>query len=72
MKRIVWIIMSAQLVYAGSVNAQTQKTGITAGVNMSQFNGAGRVSTKDGLIIGGFLEYEFVGGVSLQPECYSP
>ncbi len=35
---------------------------------MSRFNGVGDVSTRDGMIVGGFMEYDFVGGISLQPE----
>lgn len=68
MKRLAWMIMPVFFLFAGGAAAQSQKMGITAGVNMSQFNGVGNVSTKNGVIVGGFVEYDFVGGISLQPE----
>jgi len=67
MRRSTWII-AALMLLIGTVNAQSQKLGVTGGVNISNFNGIGNATTKNGVIIGAFAEYDFIGGFAIQPE----
>ncbi len=68
MKRIEWLVILMIIGFVSVTNAWSQSLGITGGVNIASFNGIKNASTKNGMIIGGFINYGFIGGVSLQPE----
>jgi len=68
MKRIIFVIVGLMIVSGSVTNAQSRRIGITGGVNIANFNGISNATTKNGIIIGGFVEYDFIGGFVLQPE----
>ena len=68
MRRTKWIVILAIIGFISVNNARSQSLGITGGVNIANFNGIKNATTKNGMIIGGFINYGFIGGVSLQPE----
>ena len=68
MKRIIFVIASVMFASLGAAYAQSQRIGVTAGVNIANVNGISNATTKNGMIIGGFIEYDFMGGFALQPE----
>lgn len=68
MKSIKCAILCATLVIAAAANSRSQTIGVTGGVNISNFNGIKGASVKNGLIIGGFMRYDLIQGLSLQPE----
>lgn len=66
MKRMAWIIMPVVIgLMVANVDAQT---GVTGGVNISNLNGIGSATTRNGVIAGVFTEYGIVPGLALQPE----
>ncbi len=68
-KSIAWVVVIAMIgLTSASVNAQVQKIGVTGGVNIANFNGATGISSSNGLIIGGFVRYDLIGGLALEPE----
>ena len=67
MNRIIWMFSAAMIAMASMASAQSQRIGVTGGVNISNFNGISNASTKNGSIIGGFIEYD-LGGLAIQPE----
>ncbi len=69
MSRSVLILVPMLIgLMVANANAQSSKIGVTGGVNISNLNGISGASTKDGLIIGAFVEYDLVAGLSLEPE----
>ncbi len=68
MKSVKWITMCAAVVIFVAANAQSQTLGVTGGLNISNFNGIKGASAKNGLIIGGFMRYNLIQGLAIQPE----
>ena len=68
MKPVAWVIVMTVVVLAGAAEAQTQMIGVTAGVNIANVNGIGNATTRNGVIVGAFIEDDFIGGFAIQPE----
>lgn len=68
MKSVRRLIVCTAVVIFVAANAQSQTIGVTGGLNISNFNGINGASAKNGLIIGGFMRYNLIQGLALQPE----
>ncbi|MCL5021722.1 MAG: PorT family protein [Bacteroidetes bacterium] len=69
MKRTLFMIVPVVLgLMVANADAQSSKIGVTGGWNISSLNGISKTSTRSGLIIGGFVEYDLAPGLALQPE----
>ena len=68
MKRAKWIVIFIASGLILTPTAWSQSLGITGGVNIANFNGIKNATTKNGMIIGAFINYSFMGGIQLQPE----
>ena len=69
MRRLPLIVFCAMSFLTDSrSDAQNSRIGATAGYNISNFSGMKGMSSRPGVVVGGFVQYNFVGGFSIQPE----
>lgn len=69
MERLLWaIVMVMSCLTAVKSDAQNVRLGITGGTSTSNFNGVSGMSSKHGFVVGGFMEYHFIGGFAIQPQ----
>ncbi len=69
MRRLPLIVFCAMSCLTVSISdAQNSRIGATAGYNISHFSGMKGMSSTHGVVVGGFVQYNFAGGFSIQPE----